>query len=296
MNNLAISLKKFLTNKNTVTIIGVVFIIAILYFMYTKTVDDKIKEVEVPAAAETIYQQSYISEDLITTIKIASAAKPDDKTIETNKGAIVGKYTGVGVTIPKGSMFYKEFLVNQDELPGNWIRALAEGEKPFQLPTSVEATYGNSIQPGDYIDIYVLAKDPNDGDKLVFGRMIENAHVLSVTTSEGENVFKSQTEILTPAYLNFGLQEDYFYLMETCINLPDELDLMVVPHGGQPPQEELSISTESKYIHSYIETRISEKVDHEKVEMNSDKKNQTQENNQNPDNQNTNNQPVKPTA
>ena len=39
MNNLFISLKKFFTNKNTVTIIGVVAILIILYFMYTKTIE-----------------------------------------------------------------------------------------------------------------------------------------------------------------------------------------------------------------------------------------------------------------
>ena len=166
MNNLGLSLKKFFTNKNTVTIIGVVAILVILYFMYTKQIQKATKEIEVPVAKETIYPQTLIDSSKITTIKVAQAAKPKDAIL--SRGAIENHYTGVGVTVPKGSMFYKEYIVTAEELPGNWLTKLEpqsvnslELERPYSFPVNVATTFGNSIQPGDYVDFYLKAYDDN---------------------------------------------------------------------------------------------------------------------------------------
>lgn len=257
MNGLANSLKKFFTNKNTVTIIGVVAILFILYFLYTKKINDATDEVTVFVAARTINPQTQITNEDVTTIKVAKAARPDGVILDKNK--IVGKYTGVGSTIPEGSMFYDDVIVEKEELPGDWLTLLekdADGnlEIPYYFSVNTTTTFGNSIQPGDYVDFYVKMYDPKQNNKLLFGKLVENVKILAVTESSGKDVFRSQTDIGTPAYLNFGLSRDHYNLFKT-IDYVNGLDvtLIVVPHGGAIPEENLEINISTADLRTRIE-------------------------------------------
>ena len=66
MNNFMISLKRFFKNKNTVTIIGVILIILILFIGYRTQIKNQVKPVQVPVAAETIQPRTKITSDMIT--------------------------------------------------------------------------------------------------------------------------------------------------------------------------------------------------------------------------------------
>lgn len=260
MNNLAISLKKFFTNKNTVTIIGVIAILVILYIVYTKTVDDATKKIQVPVAAHTINPQTEITAQDITYIEVASAAKPDSVLMNTSD--IVGKYTGVGATVPEGSMFYSNVIVVKEDLPGNWLTllgkdALGNLEIPYYFNVNTETTFGNSIQPNTYIDIYVKAN--NEQDVLMFGKMLSNIKVLAVTDSEGHDVFRSTQDIGDPAYLNFGLPSELHDLLKKAEYLNGtQLELIVVPHGGATVEEGLEINVSSEYLRDFIQNKTVE--------------------------------------
>lgn len=270
MNGLANSLKKFFTNKNTVTILGVVAILVILYFLYTKKLNDATDEVEVYVAARTINPQTEITSEDVTTIMVANAAAPDG--IETSKEQIIGKYTGVGITVPEGSMFYNGMLVEKEELPGNWLTLLekdAEGKLqiPYYFSVNTVTTFGNSIQPGDYVDFYVKLYDEAQNDKLVFGKLIENVKILAVTESSGADVFRSQGDIGTPAYLNFGLSRDYYDLFNTIdyVNGTD-ITLIVVPHGGAIPEENLEITISQTDLRDRIKNLAELKADQYEIQ------------------------------
>lgn len=234
MNNLAISLKKFFTNKNVVTIIGVVAIIVILYFLYTKTIDNATEMIQVPVAADRISPQTLIDADKVTFASVANAAKPDNVIMDTKR--IVGKYTGVGVTVPKGAMFYEDYVVEKEELPGNWLTLLEKDQEgnlqiPYYFAVNVTTTFGNSIQPNDLVDFYVRTYDENQ--KLIFGKMLSNVKVLAVTDSQGKDVFRSQDDIGTPAFLNFGLTTEFHDVLKKAEYLQGtDLEVIVVPHGG----------------------------------------------------------------
>ncbi len=260
MNNLAISMKKFFTNKNTVTIIGVIAILAILYFLYTSTVNSATKLIEVPVAAKTINPQTIITAEDIKYISVASAARPDNVVMQ--ESAIIDKYTGVGVTIPEGSMFYPELLVEKEDLPGDWLTlvgtdALGNPEIPYQFPVTVTTTYGNSIQPGDYVDFYVRAY--NEKNVLMFGKMIENVKVLSVTDGDGKDVFRSTNDIGTPSFLGFGLQAELFDVLKKAEYISGtQIELMVIPHGGLAPEEPLEVYVSSEYLRDFIQNQTLE--------------------------------------
>lgn len=50
MNNLKASMKKFLGNKNTVTILGIIVCLVVLYIGYNYRINSKVELVQVPYA------------------------------------------------------------------------------------------------------------------------------------------------------------------------------------------------------------------------------------------------------
>ena len=234
MNNLGISAKKFFTNKNTITIIGVVAILVILYFMYTKTINTATKKISVPVAAKTINPQTQITAEDIKYIEVASAAKPDG--VVMNQNEILDKYTGVGCTIPEGSMFYRSVIVNKEDLPGNWLTllekdALGNLQKPYYFSVNVTTTFGNSIQPG-------------------------NIKVLAVTDGQGKDVFRSSQDIGSPAFLNFGLSNELHDLFKKAEYLNGtDIELIVVPHGGAVKEEDLQVNVDSDTLRDFIQNK-----------------------------------------
>lgn len=257
MNNLAISAKKFFTNKNTITIIGVVAILVILYVMYTKTIDDATKKVTIPVAAKTINPQTQITAEDIKYIEVAKAAQPDG--IKKNDREIVGMYTGVGCTIPEGSMFYNGVLVLKEDLPGNWLTLLeknSEGElqKPYYFAVNTTTTYGNSIQPDDYVDFYVRTYGENE--TLMFGKLLSNIKILAVTDSQGKDVFRSTQDVGQPAYLNIGVYSDVYDLLKKAEYLNEtDIELIVVPHGGAVKEEDLKVNVDSDTLKDFIQNK-----------------------------------------
>ena len=55
MGNIGATIKKILSNKNTVTILGVLLGIVVLYFAYNWRVNQAISPVRVPYAVQTTY-------------------------------------------------------------------------------------------------------------------------------------------------------------------------------------------------------------------------------------------------
>ena len=67
MGSLTTGLKKFLQNKNTVTIVGVILAIFVLYFAYTMRINNAINPITVPYALWQINAGTQITESMIST-------------------------------------------------------------------------------------------------------------------------------------------------------------------------------------------------------------------------------------
>ena len=77
MGNISVGIKKFLSNKNTVTILGVVAAVLVLYVGYNSKVNRAITPITVPYAKETINPGAQITEELIGTKNVSSATIED---------------------------------------------------------------------------------------------------------------------------------------------------------------------------------------------------------------------------
>jgi len=236
MNNIMISLKRFFKNKNTVTILGVIGIILILFIGYRTQINRAVEPITVPVAKVTIQPRTEITSDMIEYIEVAAVAI-EDNVLRSN---IIGKYSNYNTVIPAGSMFYTDVLVDEEDLPDSAFVEIPEGQVPYNFPVTMNSTYGNSIFPGNYIDIYMKAV--NEEGKLMVGKLFENIEVLAVKDASGRNVFENSEEARIPAFLIFGLDPEYNILLRKASYMYSySVELFPVPHGA-------TVSTEGSTI------------------------------------------------
>lgn len=230
--NILVSIKRFFTNKNVVTVIGVILIIGLLYWGYNKAIETQVRPVSgIPIAKEKILPGTLITSDMIETIEVAPIVlKKGD--VYTKKSDIVGSnkkmYSNYDTAIPKGSMFYKTSVITEDQLPNAPLFDLGN-EVLYNLPVTVRSTFGNIIMPDTYIDIYLKAVENNE---IIYGKFIENIKVLAVKDSSGNDVFANSEEKRTPSMLLFGLEPEMNTLLNTASYLTQYSVVIVpVPHG-----------------------------------------------------------------
>ena len=255
MKNIQISIKRFFKNKNTVTIIGVVAIVAVIFIGYKIQIKKAIDPVpNIPVASETIQPRTKITDDLITYVDMASIAVPEN--VYTTSAAIVGKYSNYNTIIPKGSMFYRESVISEDDLPDSAFVDIPKGKIPYNFPVTMDSTYGNSIFPGNYIDIYMKAE--NDAGQLMVGKLIENVKVLAVKDAEGKHVFENTTEGRTPAFIIFALDANMNILLRKASYLVSfSVELFPVPHGTDlnAKDEENTTEVSSQTLQDFINAK-----------------------------------------
>ncbi len=240
-----VGLKKFLSNKNTVTIICVILGIAVLYFGYEKRIQDQIQPITVPYAKTRIEPGSLITEEMVGTIEVPPAMLQGEPYRDMN--AVVGMYAQADSIIPEGSLFYKRSVVKKDELPdGGILGDYPDGYVLYSLDVNINSTYGNSILPGNYIDIYLKATN-NKSNKIMVGKLFKNVKVLAVKDSSGNSVFKDKDEQSTPSQLIFALPNEYWILLTKASYLRSySTDITPVPTdaGNKEDVEEVSIANE----------------------------------------------------
>ena len=244
------NLKKFLQNKNTVTILGVLACVVILYAGYTMRINQKTALVDVYYAKETIQPKTLITEDMIGKISVPQSFIVG--TIYRNYSDIVGKYSNYNTVIAQGSFFYSELLIEEENLPDAMFYDVNEGERIVSFPVTTESTYGNSIMPSNKVDVYVKYMDNN---KVVYGEFFEKVEILAVKDSAGNNVFESSDQVRTPAYAYFSLEEAKYLLFSSLQYVQDyystyEIEIVLVPNTVEYQADEIT-ATEVTSDHLY---------------------------------------------
>ena len=252
---------KFLKNKNTVTILGVLACLVILYAGYTMRINKKTALVDVYYAKETIQPKTLITEDMVAKMSVpASFIKG---TYYKNYQDIVGKYSNYNTMIASGSIFYSDLLVEESNLPDAVLYNVNEGERVVSFPVDTVSTYGNSIMPGNIVDIYVKLYD--DDDKLVYGEFYENIEILGVKDASGKNVFENTEETRTPSYIYFSLPEAK-YLLFSSLNYieTNEIEVVLVPNTVKfDAKDPMATEVTSEYLYNFVLDKL-EKIDNQK--------------------------------
>jgi len=249
MNNLSKSMKKLLGNKNTVTIIGVVLCVVILYIGYNYRINQKVELTRVPYANQTIQPKTEVTSDMISYMEVPTSFLVGS--YYSSSDSIIGKYSNYNTMIAEGSIFYKDLLVDSKYLPDEIFYDIEEGHTVVNYKVNMDSTYANSMMPDDYINIYFKAKD--DDDTIMFGKFISNVQILGVKDGSGRNVFENTEEARTPAYMLFALPEDMHLLFRKAIYLESSysVELILVPNTQELTRDD-TVFVSSQDIQDFI--------------------------------------------
>ena len=263
MGNLMLKLKRFLGNKNTVTILCVIAGVAVLLIGYNYRVSQAVQPVNVPYALTRMEPKSKVEADNVGTIKVSGAFVEQTEDLITSKSYILNNewYVNYDTVIPEGGLFYKSQLVTKDQIPDTAFDDIDEGATIFSLSVNSHSTYGNSIMPGNFIDLYLKATDVNG--KVIFGKFIESIKVLSVRDSSGNDVFSDSQVQRNSGELLFAVKDDLFMLLSEA-SFVGGIEIVPVPRNAAYRNEgdtENGTQVSKQELVDYILEKVSELSD-----------------------------------
>ena len=135
MESVMASFKRFFKNKNTVTIIGVIIILVLLYVGYSTQINQAVEPVTIPVATETIQPRTEITDDMVQEIDMPNISVSDN--VIQDRSQIVGKYSNINTVIPEGSMFYTDTVISESELPDAAFTKVKAGEVVYNFPVDM---------------------------------------------------------------------------------------------------------------------------------------------------------------
>ena len=143
-------LNNILKNKNTVTILGIVVIVFLLFIGFNATINSTVNPVSVPVAKRKILPGTQIKQDDVKYTNVSRIVLSDN--VLTNLNDILLKYSNYNVTIPENSMFYKEWLVGEGDVPGNWLKKIdfSKGEEAYYYKVDEHGDCSSEIQSNFY--------------------------------------------------------------------------------------------------------------------------------------------------
>jgi hypothetical protein len=253
MGNLMVSLKKFVSNKNTVTILGVLLGIVVLYFGYTWRVNQSTSPVDVPYSVNTMLAQQRITEQDIGIVSVPSELVANWKNIILDSKYLTNaKLVSFDSKIAANSFFFAENIIEESKMPDSVFSNIKDGYTIYALDVNSKKTYSNSIFPGDMIDLYLKTSDE---DLLVYGRFIKSIEVIAVKDSQGRNVFEDKDNLKEPAQLLFAVPEDLFLLLKKVENIQGDFDIDPVPRNDSYTKNAAATELVNAELESFVRVR-----------------------------------------
>ena len=257
MGNIIGTIRRFFGNKNTVTIIGVILGLVVLFIGYNYRVNHAIDTIQIPYAKKTINATEEITQENVGMVEVLRSLVSTNKTMISSKAKVLSADASycvtTGTSIPAGGFFYNEQIDNCRNISNNPLKRMPDGYRPVSLPVNLHTTYGNSMMPDDYIDLYVRMNS-EDG-KLIYGQLVEKLPILDVRDSNGKSVFAT-SQTTTPAELLFAVpneQDGYnLYLLLSKASYLSNVTLVPVPGNATYTQEVGETKVTSQYLMNEI--------------------------------------------
>lgn len=251
-SNIKDNLTKVLKNKNTFTILIVFAGIIGLYMVYNWRINQATTLVQVPYAKKEINSRQEITSDMVSFMQVPKSVLSNASNIVSSGYQVIGKYVNYGCTIPQYSLFYQENILTESAKPESEFKDLPDNYTVYQMEVNFDSTYGNSIYPGNYIDLYVKMAERNS-DKIIFGRLIKGIKVMAVYDNEGNDVFESTSETRNPRFMWFAVPNDLFELLRKAKYI--NAAILPIPRNSSYSDEEREPEIDSTYIQNYILAR-----------------------------------------
>lgn len=251
MGNLTVSIKRFLGNKNTVTIIGVIIGVVVLYVGYSWRVKQAVEPQTVPFAKVEIAGNTLITKEQIGTIKVSKSMVDQTPGLVTSQSQVIGKYVSYDTKIPEGGLFYSSQLMAAEQRPNYITENIEKCHTLFSLPVTLHSTYANAIMPDDYIDLFVSGTD--DRGLAIVAKLIESIKVRDVRDAQGISVFSSRSNG-EPAELIFSVPNNMFLLL-TRARITGVFNIFPVPRNKEYTENHAATQVASQEIINLIESK-----------------------------------------
>lgn len=249
MGSLVTTIKRFISNKNTVTILAILAGVIVLWYFYNYRVNQAITTIQIPFAVERIDAGKKIETDNIE-YKYITKTTTKDSDIIINIRELEGKYICTGTSVPQNGFFYQSQICEKEEIENSILDNIPDGYTLYNLSVNNEMTYANSIMPGDYIDLYLSAVD--DDRQIIYGKLIESIKVEKVTDSSGRDVFWD-TKAGDSAFLLFAVPNEYADLLETAELITGySVRITPVPRSASYTQNPGETSIASDFLYNFI--------------------------------------------
>lgn len=263
-------LKQILSNKNTVTVIGVILGVLVLYFFYNWRLNQATSPVRVPYALQAIDPRKEITSDMIGYVLITQDSMKGNVLTNANT-QILNKYAKTD--IPAGSLFYASQVVSKEDLPDSFLLDIEEGNVPYNFDVSIKTTYGNAMYPGNYVDVYFKGED--DEGTIMIGKLIENVKILAVKDSGGKNVFESSNEDRTPSQIIFQVTNEMHMLLRKVEYIRNAEIILVPTHTTlEIDGETVKTNVTSETIKEFIDQKATT-IDEDVTDTEENQDNQT---------------------
>ena len=251
MGNSLTGIKKFLSNKNTVTFVCVILGVLILYFGYSWRVNQATSPIRVPYAKKTLAKKTKITPDLIGYTYIPQSLKSTSKdAFLTNEKEIINKYVSYATSIPENSYFYSSVIMLEEQMPDYAFMNMADGYTVYSLKVGMDTTYANKIFPNTFIDLYAKANDSTSG-KIMFARLIESIRVKAVKDDRGVALLENGVNNGTPSAMLFEVPNDLFNLLKIA-EYVDDVEIIPVPRNSTYTANQGETTVDNSTIESYI--------------------------------------------
>ena len=203
-------LKRFIGNKNTVTILCVVAGVVVLYVGYNYRVSSAINPTTIPYARNTLEARHVITAEDIGYMEVNSDVVTKSDNLITNANELIGQEVTYGNVIQQNSLFYTGDVTDPSLSPDYVLSDIEDGYTAFSLSVDTYTTYGNAIAKGDYIDLWFNGED--DTDKIIYTNLVRSIRVLDVRDSSGVYL-EHANSTGEPAELLFAVPDDLYALL-----------------------------------------------------------------------------------
>ena len=282
MNSGLTKIKRFIGNKNTVTILCVVAGIAVLYIGYNYRVSSAINPTTVPYAKNTLEARHVITVDDIGYMEVNSDVVSKSDNLITNGNELVGKEVTYGNTIQQNSLFYDGDVTEPNLSPDYVLSDIEDGYTAFSLSVDTYTTYGNAIAKGDYIDLWFNGED--DTNKIIYTNLVKSIRVLDVRDSAGVSL-EHANSTGEPAELLFAVPDDMYSLL---VKAQQVGTLEPVPRNRNYTADPGETEVVSEYVVQYVLSK-SVTIPDENTSSGSNSNSTTNNTNSNNTNNNTTN-------
>ena len=168
-------------NRKNLAAAGGISLLLVNGLLFKVILDKTIDLKKVPVAAVTIEPRTQINKEMIAYKEIPSIFTDDSCAMSEEE--ILDKITEIEGKIPKGSLFYKQMLFDETELPDYPSLKLKAGQSSFSLGTDLLKSSGNSLTANQKVDLYVTIEMKKE--KPVTDLLISSIRILSVKDRRG---------------------------------------------------------------------------------------------------------------